>query len=77
MVASLGSVLGSLLTVALLALGTILFLPQHIFPQLRRCMPLHRGARRRAPCPRRGNEPAIIAVLRREQILVPTGYTIL
>jgi manganese transport protein len=34
MVASLGSVLGSLLTVALLALGTILFLPQHIFPQL-------------------------------------------
>jgi manganese transport protein len=34
MVASLGSVLGSLLTVALLALGAILFLPQHIFPQL-------------------------------------------
>jgi Mn2+/Fe2+ NRAMP family transporter len=33
MVASLGSVLGSLLTVALLALGALLFLPQHIFPE--------------------------------------------
>jgi manganese transport protein len=34
MVASLGSILGSLLTVALLALGAILFLRRHIFPQL-------------------------------------------
>jgi manganese transport protein len=33
MVASLGSVLGSLLTVALLALGALVFLPQHIFPK--------------------------------------------
>jgi Mn2+/Fe2+ NRAMP family transporter len=33
MVASLGSVLGSLLTVALLALGALLFLPHRIFPQ--------------------------------------------
>ncbi|WP_211256330.1 NRAMP family divalent metal transporter [Edaphobacter aggregans] len=33
MVASLGSVLGSLLTIALLALGTLLFLPNHIFPE--------------------------------------------
>jgi manganese transport protein len=34
MVASLGSILGSGLTVALMALGAILFLPQRIFPQL-------------------------------------------
>jgi manganese transport protein len=34
MVSSLGSVLGSLLTVALLALGAILFVPRGIFPQL-------------------------------------------
>jgi Mn2+/Fe2+ NRAMP family transporter len=33
MVASLGSILGSFLTVALLALGAILFLPRHIFPE--------------------------------------------
>jgi Mn2+/Fe2+ NRAMP family transporter len=32
-VASLGSLLGSLLTVALLALGALLFLPRHIFPE--------------------------------------------
>jgi manganese transport protein len=34
MVAALGSLLGSLLTVALLALGAILFLPHGIFPQI-------------------------------------------
>jgi manganese transport protein len=34
MVAALGSILGSLLTVALMIVGTILFLPQHIFPEL-------------------------------------------
>jgi manganese transport protein len=34
MVASLGSVLGSLLTVGLLALGALLFLPRAIFPEL-------------------------------------------
>jgi hypothetical protein len=34
MVASLGSLLGSLLTVGLLALGALLFLPRHIFPEL-------------------------------------------
>src|SRR5438067_10757583 len=34
MVASLGSILGSGLTVALMALGAILFLPRRIFPQL-------------------------------------------
>jgi manganese transport protein len=34
MVASLGSVLGSLLTVGLLALGALLFLPRVIFPEL-------------------------------------------
>jgi manganese transport protein len=34
MVASLGSVLGSLLTVALLILGALIFLPRHIFPNL-------------------------------------------
>jgi manganese transport protein len=34
MVASLGSVLGSLLTVALLMLGALIFLPHHIFPNL-------------------------------------------
>src|SRR4051812_15829136 len=34
MVASMGSILGSLLTVALLALGAIIFLPRHIFPEL-------------------------------------------
>jgi len=33
MVASIGSVLGSLLTVALLALGALVFLPRAIFPQ--------------------------------------------
>jgi Mn2+/Fe2+ NRAMP family transporter len=33
MVASLGSVLGSILTIALLVLGALLFLPHHIFPQ--------------------------------------------
>ena len=33
MVASLGSVLGSFLTIALLALGALLFLPHHIFPE--------------------------------------------
>jgi len=34
MVASLGSILGSFLTVALMILGSILFLPRQIFPQL-------------------------------------------
>ena len=34
MVASLGSIMGSCLTVALMALGAILFLPRHIFPEL-------------------------------------------
>jgi Mn2+/Fe2+ NRAMP family transporter len=34
MVAAMGSILGSLLTVGLLTLGAILFLPRHIFPQL-------------------------------------------
>lgn len=34
MVASLGSTLGSLLTVGLLALGALVFLPRRIFPQL-------------------------------------------
>ena len=34
MVAALGSVLGSLLTVALLVLGALVFLPQRIFPNL-------------------------------------------
>jgi manganese transport protein len=34
MVASLGSILGSGLTIALMALGAILFLPRRIFPQL-------------------------------------------
>lgn len=34
MVASFGSVLGSLLTVALLLLGALIFLPRHIFPNL-------------------------------------------
>src|SRR5436309_11375945 len=34
MVAALGSLLGSLLTVALLALGAMLFLPHGIFPQI-------------------------------------------
>ena len=34
MVASLGSILGSFLTVALMILGAILFLPRQIFPQL-------------------------------------------
>jgi manganese transport protein len=34
MVASLGSILGSGLTVGLMILGAILFLPRHIFPQL-------------------------------------------
>lgn len=34
MVASLGSILGSLLTVGLLALGALVFLPRGIFPQL-------------------------------------------
>src|SRR5579872_189024 len=34
MVAALGSVLGSVLTVALLALGAILFLPRGVFPQI-------------------------------------------
>jgi manganese transport protein len=34
MVAALGSVLGSLLTVALLALGALVFLPRRIFPDL-------------------------------------------
>jgi Mn2+/Fe2+ NRAMP family transporter len=33
MVASLGSVLGSFLTIALLVLGALLFLPHHIFPE--------------------------------------------
>ena len=33
MVASLGSILGSFLTVALLALGALVFLPHHIFPE--------------------------------------------
>jgi hypothetical protein len=33
MVASLGSILGSLLTVALLALGVLVLQPQHIFPE--------------------------------------------
>jgi manganese transport protein len=34
MVASLGSVLGSLLTVGLLILGTLIFLPKNVFPEL-------------------------------------------
>jgi Mn2+/Fe2+ NRAMP family transporter len=34
MVAALGSILGSLLTVALITLGAILFLPRQIFPQM-------------------------------------------
>lgn len=34
MVASLGSILGSLLTIGLLVLGAIIFLPRHIFPEL-------------------------------------------
>ncbi|MGH9735713.1 MAG: NRAMP family divalent metal transporter [Candidatus Acidiferrales bacterium] len=34
MVASLGSILGSVLTIALMILGAILFLPRHIFPEL-------------------------------------------
>ena len=34
MVASFGSILGSLLTVGLLALGALIFLPRHIFPDL-------------------------------------------
>jgi Mn2+/Fe2+ NRAMP family transporter len=34
MVAALGSILGSALTVALMVLGAILFLPRNIFPQL-------------------------------------------
>jgi Mn2+/Fe2+ NRAMP family transporter len=34
MVASLGSVLGSLLTAALLVLGAMVFLPTHIYPKL-------------------------------------------
>jgi len=34
MVAALGSILGSLLTVALMMLGAILFMPRQIFPQL-------------------------------------------
>jgi Mn2+/Fe2+ NRAMP family transporter len=34
MVASLGSILGSLLTAGLLALGALIFLPRHIFPDL-------------------------------------------
>ena len=34
MVASLGSILGSLLTAGLLVLGAIIFLPRHIFPDL-------------------------------------------
>jgi Mn2+/Fe2+ NRAMP family transporter len=34
MVAAFGSILGSLLTVALMALGAIIFLPQQVFPQL-------------------------------------------
>lgn len=34
MVASLGSVLGSLLTVGLLILGAIIYLPRHVFPEL-------------------------------------------
>jgi manganese transport protein len=34
MVAALGSVLGSVLTVALLFLGAIVFLPNHIYPEL-------------------------------------------
>jgi manganese transport protein len=34
MVAFLGSVLGSLLTVALLMLGALIFFPRHIFPNL-------------------------------------------
>jgi Mn2+/Fe2+ NRAMP family transporter len=34
MVASFGSILGSLLTVGLLLLGAIVFLPRHIFPDL-------------------------------------------
>jgi Mn2+/Fe2+ NRAMP family transporter len=34
MVASLGSVLGSLLTAALLVLGAMVFLPTHIYPEL-------------------------------------------
>jgi hypothetical protein len=33
MVASLGSVLGALLTVALLVIGALIFFPQHRFPQ--------------------------------------------
>lgn len=34
MVASLGSILGSALTVGLMILGAVLFLPRHIFPEL-------------------------------------------
>lgn len=34
MVASLGSLLGSLLTIGLLILGTLIFQPRHIFPEL-------------------------------------------
>jgi Mn2+/Fe2+ NRAMP family transporter len=34
MVASLGSILGSLLTIALLAIGALVFLPRGIFPEL-------------------------------------------
>jgi len=34
MVASFGSILGSLLTIGLLALGALIFLPRHIFPDL-------------------------------------------
>jgi manganese transport protein len=34
MVASLGSILGSLLTLSLLGLGALVFLPRHIFPDL-------------------------------------------
>lgn len=34
MVASIGSILGSLLTLALLTLGAIVFLPHHVFPQV-------------------------------------------
>ena len=33
MVVSLGSILGSLLTIALLVLGALLFAPNHIFPK--------------------------------------------
>ena len=34
MVAMLGSVLGSILTIALMVLGALLFLPHHVFPQM-------------------------------------------